>query len=97
MKLMREILDNLISSLSEYHKVTEEKLQHFVNVIPGRTNQFTLENAAKLMKIIPGISSAKLLYCEFQLLKDDIDSFTELSELINKLKGTPPSLFEIQL
>lgn len=83
---MREILDYLIFSLSEYYKVVEEKLRHFHNIIPGRVNQFTLENASQITKIVPGISSAELLYCEFQLLKSDIDSFSELTDLINKLK-----------
>ena len=47
-----------------------------------------LEKAPRfeITKIAPGISSANLLYSEFQLLKDDIDNSTELSELINKPK-----------
>jgi hypothetical protein len=62
---MREILDYLTFSLFEYYKVIEEKLQHFHNIIPGRVQQFTLENAVEVTKIVPGISSANLLYCEF--------------------------------
>ena len=47
-----------------------------------------LEKAQRfeITKIAPGISNANLLYSEFQLLKDDIDNSTELSELINKPK-----------
>ena len=40
----------------------------------------------EITKIVPGISSANLLYSEFQLIKDDIDNSTELSELVNKPK-----------
>ena len=83
---MREILDYLTLSLSEYYKIIEEKIQHFYNVIPGHVQQFTLENAVEITKIVPGISSANLLYSEFQFLKDDIDNSTELTEIINKLK-----------
>jgi len=83
---MREILDYLIVSLSEYYKMIEEKLQHFSNIIPGRVNQLTLENASKITEIVPDISSAELLHSEIQLLKHGIDSFTEFSEVINKLK-----------
>ena len=86
MKLMREILDYLTLSLSEYYEIIEEKLQHFYNIIPGRVEQFTLENAVEITKIVRGISSANLLYSESQLLKDDIDNSTELTEHINKLK-----------
>jgi hypothetical protein len=86
MKLMREILDYLIVSLSEYYEVIEEKLLHFSNIIPGRVNQLILENANKIAEIVPGISSAELLYSELQLLKNDIDGFTEFSEVIDKLK-----------
>ncbi|CAF4909838.1 unnamed protein product, partial [Rotaria sp. Silwood1] len=85
-KLMREILDYLIVSLSEYYKLIEEKLQHFCNIFPGRVNQLTLENAKKICEIVPGISSPELLYSELQLLKNDIDSYTEMTELINKIK-----------
>jgi hypothetical protein len=83
---MREILDYLVSSLSEYYEIIEEKLRHFNNIIPGRTDQFTLENARQLVQIVPGISSPELLHCEFQLLKNDIDNCVELSEIIDKLK-----------
>jgi hypothetical protein len=83
---MREILDYLVSSLSEYYEIIEEKLRHFNNIIPGRTDQFTLENARQLVQIVPGISSPELLHCEFQLLKNDIDNCAEFSEIIDKLK-----------
>ncbi|CAF1462590.1 unnamed protein product [Rotaria sordida] len=83
---MREILDYLICSLSEYYRMIEEKLQYFSNVIPGRVNQLTLENVNKIAEIMPGISSVELLYSELQLLKNDIDSFIELPEVISKLK-----------
>ncbi len=64
----------------------EEKLQHFSNIIPRRVNQLTLENATKITEIVPGISIAELLYSELQLLKNDIDGFTQLCEVIDKLK-----------
>ncbi len=64
----------------------EEKLQHFANIVPGRVNQFTLENGTEITKIVPGVSSTELLYCELHLLKDDIDSFIEFSDVLNKLK-----------
>ncbi|CAF4479661.1 unnamed protein product, partial [Rotaria socialis] len=85
-KLMREILDYLVVSLSEYYKLIEEKLQHFCNIFPGRVNQLTLDNAKKICEIVPGILSPELLYSELQLLKNDIDSCTEMTELINKIK-----------
>lgn len=83
---MREILDYLVVSLTEYYEMLQEKLQHFSNIIPGRVNQLTLENANKIAEIVPGITNGELLYSEFQLLKNDIDSFTELPEVIDKLK-----------
>ena len=86
MKLMREILDYLTVSLSEYYEVMQEKLQHFSNVIPGRVDKLTADNANKIAQIVPGISSAELLYSELELLSDEIDSSPSFSDLIIKLK-----------
>ncbi|CAF1537904.1 unnamed protein product, partial [Adineta ricciae] len=85
-KLMREILDYLIVAFSEYHKLIEEKLEHFSNIFPGRVNQLTLANAKKICDILPGSSSPELLYSEFQLLKNDFDNYTDMTELIDKIK-----------
>jgi hypothetical protein len=83
---MREILDYLILSFSEYYEVIQEKLQHFSNVIPGRVNKLTIENVNKIAQIVPGISNVELLHTELQLLSDDIDSSTDFSDLLEKLK-----------
>ena len=86
MKLVREILDYLPFSYLNYHKVIEEKLRHFHNIISDRANRFTFENAAEIIKIIPRYFKCRPLYCEFRLLKDDIDSFIELFEFTKKFK-----------
>ncbi|CAF1049490.1 unnamed protein product [Adineta steineri] len=85
-KLMIEILDYIVISLTDYHKVVEEKLQHFSTILPGRINHLTLANANKITEIVPSISSAEILFSELQLLKNDIDGVTELPEFINKFK-----------
>ncbi|CAF1287448.1 unnamed protein product [Rotaria sp. Silwood1] len=85
-KLMREILDYIYFSYAEYHKTIEEKLIHFQNVLPGCAHLFSLQDANNLAQLVPGVSCAALLHSEIELLKDDIDSCTELPEFIDKLR-----------
>ena len=55
----------------------------------------------KIRDIVPGFSSPELLYSELQLLKNNIDSSTELPELIDKVKkirhGYPNAIRVYQL
>ena len=63
------------------------KLLHFNNIIPGRLQNFSLREAENLKTIVPGISSASMLYTELQLLQSTIDKCSGVDEVARILQS----------